>query len=280
MNYQVMAFDETTVEDFHDVILPDVLAELYTLDDFADYGILAVGAMHNEQAIGAVIARILSEADVQILSLYVAPKFRRAGVASTMIDGIAALCFDLFDTAEKYEVPVGICIDYVADDEQPDGLEDFLGKTGFRYREERPAVYRLAALCADMLSGSGNAHLLPEDARDMFAAWADDAELNSEPELCAYTGDEDAPQCMLLLTVAGDESYDLISAVTESCTDADFEAALKLLLQNVDKNAEVYADAAKNVCPDVLAKAAEYGGKRFRHSYAQRRMIIEKGEPT
>lgn len=276
MDYQVMAFDETTVQDFHDVILENVLAELYSLDNFEDYGVLAVGAMQNGQAIGAVIAKLLSEADVQIISLYVAPEFRGAGVATTMLDGVAALCFDLFDSIERYEVPVAICIDYVQDGEQTEKLEKFLEKNNFRFREERPEVYMLTAGCADALSGSDAARELPSYAGELFSAWADEAELNTKPELCVYTGEEDEPQCMMLLLDAGDGSFDLVSFAESGCSEADFEAALKLVLQKVDKNAEIFADGAKNVCPAVLAKAAGFGGNGFRHCYAQRRMIIEK----
>lgn len=280
MDYQVMAFDETTLTDFHDVILPNVLAELYALDDFSDYGILAVGAMQNGQAIGAAIARILNEVDVQILSLYVAPKFRREGVAGMMIDGIAALSFDLFNTVENLEVPVGICIDYVLDDEQPDGFEEFLDKAGFRHREERPPLYMLTAGCADKLSDSGSAGMLPEIARGALSEWLEETDLNSEPDLCVYVGQEEDPQCLLLATDSGDGSYGLVSKAPGACSETDFEAALKLLLQKLDRNAEVYASAERNACPDVLAKAVGYGGRIFRRNYAQRRMIIEKGEPA
>lgn len=279
MDFNIMAFDETTVEDFHDVILPNVLAELYGLDDFSDYGIFAIGAMQNERAIGAAVVRILSDVAVQILSLYVVPEFRRAGVASVMIDGVASLCFDLFDTVESPEVPVGIGIDYVMDDAELEGFGIFLDKAGFRHREERPPVYLLPAGCADALPDGGTAYPLPDSAFGGFSEWAEEAELYCEPELCVYAGAQDDPQCLLVAINAGDGSYDLISHADEPCSDEDFAAALRLLMQKLDKNAAVYADAAKNVCPEVLARAAGSGGRVFHHSFAQRRMIIEKGAP-
>lgn len=275
MDFRIMAFDETTLEDFQDVILPSVLEELLALDDFADFGVLAVGAMLDGAPIGALIARLLSETQAQILSLYVVPECRRAGVASAMLDGIAAMCFDLFDSVEQWEVPVGICIDYVTDETMRKALESFLDSTGFRVREERPPVYRLAASCEHSLSGSGEAHPLPNDAE--LAEWLEEIAPGSGPELGIFAGSEDAPSCILLASDAGDGSYDLISYAPEGCGDAEYLSALKLLLQKLGKDAVVYADAAKNACPDALAQAARYGGGILRHSYAQRRMIIEKG---
>ena len=275
MDFRIMAFDETTLEDFQDVILPNVLEELLALDDFTDFGVLAVGAMLDGASIGALIARLLSETQAQILSLYVVPECRRAGVASAMLDGAAAMCFDLFDSVEQWEVPVGICIDYVTDETMEQALESFLGSTGFRVREERPPVYRIMASCESFLSGSGEAHPLPDDAE--LAEWLEDIISGTGPELAVYAGSEDAPDCILLASDAGDGSYDLISYAPEGCGDAEFTAALKLLLQKLGKDAVVYADAAKNACPDALAQAARYGGEALRHSYAQRRMIIEKG---
>lgn len=274
MDFQIMEFDETTLEDFQDVILPGVLAELLSMDDFAEEGIIAIGAMSKEEPVGAVIARLLNNTQVQILSLYVVQDARRNGIAVTMLDGLASLCFELFDNEEQWEVPVGIGIDYVMDDELLEGFEAFLQKAGFGYHEERLPVCIFKASLADSLPENSEARELPED--EYFEEWLEEAGLVTEPELCIYTGQEENPSCILAALDAGDGSYDLISYSDESCSDDQFAPALKHLLKKLDRDADIYADSMKNVCPEFLKQTAIDGGRILTHRFAEHRMIIEK----
>ena len=277
MDFQIVEFDETTLVDFQNVILPNVLMDLLAVEDFEEEGLIALGAMAGEEALGAVIARPLNDIEVQVVSLCVAPEYRRQGIATVLLDALTQAAFQLFDSIEETEVPVGIGIDYVMDAEMLEGFEAFLEKDGFNYREEKLPVYVMKASAEKILSKEAPAGEYPED--EELAAWFEEQDINTEPSLCVYAGEsaEDV-KCTLVAIDAGDESYDLVSYAPGDVSEAEFEAALKLLLGKFDPETRVYADGLRNACPAVLEKAAREGGELLTHRFAEHRMIIEKGE--
>ena len=274
---RLVIFDETTLSDFHGLILPNVLQELYSLDDFEKYGILALGAARGDAFVGAVIAQVLSEVKLKILSIYVAPAYRRQKIGSLLLEGMVSMGYELFDSDEQFEVPVGLCIDYALPDALCADFSAFLRAAGFGQSEERSALYAFPASCAAQLTADEAAHELPEAMYDAVSDVMDDYELSGVPSRCVYAGTEDNAHCMLLALDCDEAAYDLFSYAEDDCTEKEFEAALKLLLEKLEPGATVYADSLRNICPQVLQRTAELNGQRIRHCYAERRLIIEKG---
>lgn len=272
---RLVRFDETTLIDFQEMILPNVLLDLYGVEEFAEHGVLALGVLLGEEAIGAVVARTNGDGLVHILSLYVHPDFRRQKVGSMLMDGLAWAGYELYDTPQNPETGLILSVDYLMPQELRAGFEAFLDAVGYRHREALAPVYLIPAAACRKLANRGGAYAIPAEMQPIFNEMLEDSDLNADTDLSTYAGSESEAKCLLQLIDAGDGSYDLISCEPEQkATDAEFESALKLLLSKLDAEATVLANSEKNVHPMVLEKAA---GTVLPRTLAQRRLIVAKG---
>ncbi len=146
-----------TLYGWKDLVIPAVFEELKSERDVMDYNYLCIGAMRDNEPAGALISHMEQETgDLQIISIYVRPSLRRAGIGGTLIKKLmdAAAAAYIWD---EFEYGRNICI-----------------KTVFALPEDLRITYdAFLKKC-----GFSEFYMLSEEKADARAVWAASAELH------------------------------------------------------------------------------------------------------
>ena len=133
MELKAIRIDE--IEEYEHLILPVVYEELKEYDETEDEGkvYLCLAALNDEgEAVSFIVAELEDFGDINILSIFTIPKWRRQGYAKTLTQKVVAVARGLFvwdDNEVKeevilktlYRLPVSMEKDY----------EAFLKESGF-----------------------------------------------------------------------------------------------------------------------------------------------------
>ena len=279
--YRIVRFDRDGMADFDAWILPDVYEELLAEDEFAGNGIIAIGALREDEPCGAAICTRRGDGSLSLISIAVAEPERRSGLGRRMLDaavreGVETVPWSGADGAEKQ---IELHTEYVMPEEEIASFDEFLHAYGFRDYSTLPPVYALnSAAGAPLLALSSIAEL--PDAGEALCAALEESDLPIDPELSFCVGDAAEADMVFVTNPAGDHTYFLTSDVFGAVEKTDFEQGMLSVLRKIedaDAGATVLAPAALQPYADVVERLARKGGQVCIHRDASCYIVFKGG---
>lgn len=273
----LVIFKEDDLPDYMDVILPNVWDELLTLESFEEAQVITLAVELDGTTLGAAVARIQDNAEVQIYSIYVKPEYRRRKVGTALLDGILTLAQEMLEAPELPEIPVVEVIDYTMGEEDMASFTAFLQAAGFRFFDDLPPLFILSRSAAmhhaGHPAGAGLLSELPEAEREAVEAMLEGFGIPAETELCTYAGPAQEPACMVL-SLPSDDGDLMVSSYGEEASEEDYKAALSRMFAALGEEFEsfdILADGTRNLFPHVWE---ELGADVIHRTIARRNVMF------
>ena len=268
---EYVTFERDGLEDFRNVILPDIYGDLFVTDDFGDRAVLAVGALSEGTPVAAVIAQLLEDGTADVKSVYVDEDYRRAGIGTELIKGILSLSRDLLAQTvdiENANLEVCVRVQYVFPKNDLDDFEAWLKKVGFSDFADYPDIYmfedRLPEVNVKQPEAVHPLSDIPDVAEDEMVNLLREMGIAPVPQYSFYSGDVAEPDIMLLAESSDMESFRLLSvAADESGSENQYLSLAAKVFDEVRKtqpDAVVFVDSGKNLYPDLWKKLAKKSG--------------------
>lgn len=273
----LVIFKEDDLPDYMDVILPNVWDELLTLESFEEAQVITLAVELDGNTLGAAVARIQDNAEVQIYSIYVKPEYRRRKVGTALLDGILTLAQEMLEAPELPEIPVVEVIDYTLDKEDLASFTAFLQSAGFRAFDDLPPLFILSRSAAmdhaGHPAGAGLLSELPDAEREAVEVMLEGFGIPAETELCTYAGPAQEPACMVL-SFPSDNGDLMVSSYGEEASEEDYKAALSRMFAAIGEEYEsfaILADGTRNLFPHVWE---ELGADVIHRTIARRNVMF------
>lgn len=282
---EYVIFKPEDLADFQDLILDTIWEELIPMDDFSENDVIALGALENGRPVGALIARMYDRFDVQVASLWVDPASRGCGIGRGLLDACLGEALDTYTDAYRLpeDEPVGISmhVDYALGEKYIAAFEGFLKETGFRGFKRTGCVYLIPADAAGVPAPSASARALSSVSKDLtddFDRMTEELDVQMEPSLSFYAGDEEKPDCIILCAFGADNDFTVSSMIFDKCTEDVYAGALGCVFKAVSAaypGALIIADSALNAYPALWSKTASECGEIAWHASADRYVVFE-----
>ena len=133
MSFEYQQINSRNLGRWKEVIIPAVYSELERERKELDGNYLCIGIKAGKEYAGALISHIEQDtADLQILSLFIMPQFRRCGGASGLIKKLCDIAYVSYEwQRNEFRATVFVKLMYALPDELKNDLEAFLRKAGF-----------------------------------------------------------------------------------------------------------------------------------------------------
>jgi len=278
MAIQFVDFKNEYFDDFKGFILPNIYHELISSTVMAEDGLFCIGALDEERPIGALVARLSADRELDMASIYVDKDYRRQQVGSALIDHLLAAAVELIDYSSPLEDPnIGIMLncEYSLPEDGCDVFKKFLISKGFTMHTEYEKlmylepddIKALAAFC----SGKTKKFPLDEDLNN-FDELLQGTGIQINEKLSFYTGPEDDPSAMLLTGYGFDGVYFISQKLDDSADPKEIEELLfdaikaiadehedETLIINMECNIKEFYDLLKDkavICVHAQSMAA------------------------
>lgn len=281
--FDIVSFSRDDLSDFYDWILPDVYTELLGVEDFADEGVIAVGALREGTPCGAAICVYSGNDTFSLISIIVGEPERRKGGGLQLLDAAVneALHLTAWQGNDLSLKKLELTAEYVLPEDAIDGMDSFLSAYGFRDFAESSPVYLWNA--ADV--GQNLVSLTPftelQDEGEEMLTELEESDLSPDPELSFYTGEEQNAPLVFATDPAGDNTYFVSSGVFGEVGSAEFEQAFLTVLKKIgdaDPDATVIASASSNPYADTLERLARESGTVCVHRQASCYVLLRAEE--
>lgn len=281
-----VTFSAEGLEDFRQVILPDVCEQLFLLKRFDSENISAIGALADGEPAGALIARITGESAAVIDSIYVSSEYRRTGIGTELFRrflSIASSSLDPTGGAEDNIVPVGITADYALPEKSAEIFGKFLDSLGFRLFQEKPDVYyfesdRLEHFGAEEPGVFCFTDIEGTDETELFDFF-ESLDITAAVKYSFYCGKKDDPDAMLLVSFGDDDTYIFSSIqMNDGPGEAEFGKLVSAAVNAIRRDCRDFAiivNGADNILPGYWAGLAAEYGQTVKHTTAGMAAIFE-----
>ena len=268
---EYVTFERDGLEDFRDVILPDIYGDLFVTDDFSDRAVLAVGALSKGTPVAAVIAQLLEDGTADVKSVYVDEDYRLTGIGTELIKGVLSLSRDpLAQTVNIEETNLEVCVrvQYVFPKNDLDDFEAWLKKVGFSDFADYPDIYMFEGGLPEVHVKQPEAvhplSAIPDVAEDEMVNLLRESGIAPVSEYSFYAGDAAEPDIMLLAESSDMESFRLLSvAAGESGSENEYLSLAARVFDEIREkqpDAVVFVDSGRNLYPEIWKKLAKKAG--------------------
>ena len=267
---EYVTFERDGLEDFRDVILPDIYGDLFITEDFGERAVLAVGALAEGEPVAAVIAQLLEDGTADLKSIYVDEDYRRIGVGTELIKGILSLSRDrLAETVNLELTDLEVCVraQYVFPKNDLADFEAGLKKVGFSDFAEYPDIYMFEGTLPEVVGSRPEAvhplSALPDVTEEDMGNLLRSAGIAPAAGFSFYSGDIAEPDMLLLAETSDMEAYRLYSVdAVGGGSEKDYLTLVGRVFDEFRQkqpDAVIFVDSDKNLYPDVWKKLAKKG---------------------
>lgn len=268
---------------FEDLILPNVVNELFAADNFEEEGYLAFAAVSDDVPQGVLVARILDLNRVDVLSIYVEEDARGQGIGGNLLLQLYDRAALLLAKPENSLLSDAIrfSCEYALEPDDFDRFTAFLFANGFDDISEAQPVVTFSTKAADRLPVSKEAEPLTAQGTEFTENLLDDMDdlgAMLVPELSYYTLKGDMPDCLVLTYLGEEDECILVSACTDDCTEEHFTGVAGAALRAIRAaypDYTVVVNEAYNVYGAVFEKLAEV---KIRHGIGTAELIPAESE--
>lgn len=280
--YDIVTFRRDQMADFDAWILPDVYEELLAEDEFAGNGIIAIGALREDEPCGAAICTRWGNGILSLISIVVAEPERRSGLGRRMLDAAVREAVETvpWSGVNGAEKQIELHTEYVMPEEEIASFDEFLHAYGFRDYSMLAPVFSLNASAGEAQLALNSIAELPDEGEKLCAV-LEESDLPIDPELSFYVGDAAEADMVFVTNPAGDHTYFLTSDVFGEVDKAAFEQGVLSVLKKIedaDAGATVLAPAASQPYADVLERLARKDGQVCIHREASCYIVFKGGE--
>jgi len=280
-------FSKSGIDDFRAVILPNIWEQLAVADSYEELGLQLIGALQDDEPVGALVAQFLENEEVTIDSLYVRSDCRLQGIGSTMLQQLCALAAERYPHAVSEDFPLLLHMEYALPAEDCGAFESFLQKQGFRDFLEKEPSYLFERSCIETAlrkqeSSTGN--IFPLSAMESydeaeFADYFEAAGFTADPAHCFLHCVGEEPD-FLVSAMPGDENDFYLSSTTggaepdgKVCGDT-VRALLRALCAEY-ADFELIVDGEINEALPLWEELAACGGSVYRRREAGMYAVFE-----
>ncbi len=122
---------EKDLEEYEELILPMVLEELRQQDSIEE-NYLALAAVYEDKAVGALVAELEDNGDISLLNIWTDEKYRRKGIASGLLQKMTEVARALYDWEDgQYGEDIILKTMYCLEDQYREAFEEWLRKNDF-----------------------------------------------------------------------------------------------------------------------------------------------------
>lgn len=266
-NLTYVFFDEEGLQDFKNLILPDVYEVLFLTDSFAEDAIVTVGALVDQVPVGAAVAQIFEDNIVNLSSIYVDEEYRNLGIGKGLMDSVLSGVYEYFDGTydpELSSLDFALRTEFVLPKVEADAFESWMKKVKFTEINELPSVYFISDKLPKMkpkkkeevytLTSTG------EFESEELEYYLRDAGLSPVDDLCFYTGNKEDMTAVSFVSSSDLEVFEISSMPGNTDEDPTEDEMLSLLDTTLNKIRESYPessiliDGEKNLYEDVLKR--------------------------
>ena len=123
---------ETNLQEYESLMLPMIYEELKAQTNIEENNYLALAAVDGDTQLGALVAELEDNGDLNLLSIWTDQAYRREGVASALLQKMAEIVSALYNWDDgQYGEDITLKIMYCLDDKYRDVLENWLEKNDF-----------------------------------------------------------------------------------------------------------------------------------------------------
>lgn len=277
--YEIVSFIRTQMPDFYDWVLPDVYAELLGVEDFADEGVIAVGALRDGEPCGAAVCVFTDAGVFSLISIMMDEAERRQGGGRLLLDAAVNEALRLTDW-EMTGQPVKkleLRTEYVMREDEIADMDRFLSAYGFRDFTDMPPVYLYNVAIGRETIRLTPLTDFPDEEAELYAA-LEESDLAPDPELSFCVGDAQDTPLVFVTNPAGDSTYFVTSGILGEIGQEDFGQAFLSVLKKIgdtDADATVIAPATAHTYADVLERLARESGTVCSHRQASCYILLQ-----
>jgi len=241
MAIQFVNFKNEYFDDFKGFIIPNIYHELISSTVMAEDGLFCIGALDEELPIGALVARLSVERELDIASIYVAKEYRRQQVGSALVDHLISAAAELIDYAAPMDDPsIAIMANCEYSLPAADGeiLNKFLTSKNFTMHTEYEKILYLepdeVKAIANECKEKAQKFELDEDLNN-FDELLMATGVQIDENLCFYTGSSEDPDAMLLVGYGFDGVYLISQRINENAGSEEIKAMILGALKEISK---------------------------------------------